>query len=625
MKRRITVRWRPTADAWLTLAAFGVSLAVYLPTLSPTVVLDDGGELQMLATTLGVPHPTGYPLFTVLGWLFTRLPLGGDAAFRVTLFCALTAAISVALIYLVARELQVGRAAALSAALLAAAAPRVWMHASAAEVYSLANLFILLGIWLLLRWGAGKTSLWVVTLALGFGLTHHISLRLFGPAMLVYILWIDPRLPLKPRRWLPALACLVLPLALYAYLPLRAAHFMGLPQWTGDILGIPKAVASGLVSPHYAAGFWNLVLALDYSQQFLAGQSGEFGQVVVQFLNMSREQFPLLAFPFMLLGIVHLFRRKPRANWLLMLSAVTVLALGLRFLALVGEDGDSFIPVYLLLALWFAAGADAVLAWLGPRLARLRWARTLLLAGLCAIPLSSVVGTLPQMVDMRQTDWSQAFLAQPLRQGAVLVGDWNIVTPLRYRQRVDSLRPDLWILHADANGARLLMARAFAEGRPFYAVRRTVAGPRLLPLPAPRDAEIMHPANLVLGSVVRWRGHDLEPAQPRAGEVLELGLYWQPVERIDRDWTTFVHLLDEQGNRLAQIDRVPGNEIYPPTLWEPGQLIVDQYELSLPDDLPAGRYRIEFGWYGPEGRLEWADGANVRTLTELNIAHERRP
>lgn len=611
---------RPAADAWLALAICGLSLATYLPTLSPTVVVDDGGELQMLATVLGVPHPTGYPLFTLLGWLFIRLPLGGDAAFRITLFCALTAAVSVALVYLAARELRVERAPALAAALLAAAAPRIWMHASAAEVYSLANVFILLGIWLLLRWGAGKTPLWMVALALGFGLTHHVSLRLFGPAMLVYLLWVDPRLPLRPRRWLPALACLVLPLALYVYLPLRAAYFAGLPQWAGDIVGVPKTVASGLVSPHYSVGFWNLVLALDYSRQFLGAQGGGLGQVTVEFLGMLREQFPLVALPVMLLGVAALARKRPRANWLLLISAGTVLALGLRFLALVGEDGDSFIPVYLLLALWFASGADAILAWLRRRLERLPWVRPLLLAGLLAIPISAIVARYPKMLALRQADWSQAFMAQPLAQGAVLAGDWNVITPLRYRQHVDGIRSDLWILHAESSGARKLMGLALDEGRPFYAVRRTIAGPRLLPLPAPGDTEIATPADLGLGPVARWRGYDLEPAAPRAGEILRITLYWQAAGRVQRDWTTFIHLLDDQGNRVAQVDQVPGDGIYPPTLWQPGDLVADQYELSLPTTLPAGRYRLDFGWYGPEGRLAWADGGDAHTLTEISIA-----
>ncbi len=223
------------------------------------------------------------------------------------------------------------------------------------------------------------------------------------------------------------------------------------------------------------------------------------------------------------------------------------------------------------------------------------------------------------MAALRQTDWSRAFLAQPLPAGAALVGDWNVITPLRYRQRVDGIRPDLWIIHSDAGGAATLMQRALAEGRPFYALRQTQAGLRLLPLPARDAAAVTHPADLGLGPAVRWRGYDLAPAEIEPGAVLSLTLYWQADAAVGQDWTTFIHLLDERGEKVAQVDRVPGDGIYPPSAWQPGLLVADQYELPLPADLPAGRYRLIFGWYRPEGRLTWADGADARTLAEIVV------
>ncbi len=620
MTRSDPARRRLGTDAWAALAVFGLSLAIYLPTLSPSVVADDGGEFQMLASVLGVSHPTGYPLYLLLASFCARLPLGGDVAFRVTLFGALTAAASAALLYLTARELRAGRVAAAAAALLLAAAPRIWMHAAAAEVQPLAGFFVLLGIWLLLRWGHGKTPLWAVALALGFGLTHHISLRLFGPAMLIYLLLVDARLPLRPRRWLPALACLLLPLALYAYIPLRAGHFAGLPQWSGEILGLPKIVAAGLVSPHYVGGgFWNLALALDYSGQFFGGQGAGLGAIAAQFFAMLRQQFPLAAFPFMVLGIGVLAQRQPKASWLLLIAAATVIASGVRFLASVGEGSDHFNPVYLFLALWFAVGAEAAQAWLAGRLARWPWSRTALTVALAAIPAFSVITHYPAMAALRQADWGRAFLAQPLPGGAALVGDWNVITPLRYHQRVDGIRPDLWIIHSDAGGAAALMQRALAEGRPFYALRQTPAGIRLLPLPAPDTAVVTHPADIGLGPAVRWRGYDLAPAAPRPGDALSLTLYWQADAPVGQDWTTFIHLLDERGEKVTQVDHVPGNGIYPPAAWLPGLLAADQYELPLPAALAPGRYRLVFGWYRPEGRLPWADGADARTLAEIVV------
>ena len=75
--------WR-TIAAWLdTIIAAGITLAaflLYLRTLLPGLGSRDTAELQWVAPTLGLAHPTGYPLYTLLGWLWNQLPLGGLSA-----------------------------------------------------------------------------------------------------------------------------------------------------------------------------------------------------------------------------------------------------------------------------------------------------------------------------------------------------------------------------------------------------------------------------------------------------------------------------------------------------------------------------------------------------------------
>jgi hypothetical protein len=609
-----------SSDPFLAAMAGLACLILYLPTLSPSVVAGDGGELQMLATVLGVSHPTGHPVLMLLGWLFAHLPLGGDPAFRVTLLGAVALAAADGLLYLLARELGAGRLPALAGTFLAASALRLWMHAAAAEVYPLASLFIVLGLWLLLRWGTGKTPLWVVTLALGFGLTHHISMRLLGPAVLAYMLAVEPRLPLRPRLWVPALVCLLLPLGLYAYVPLRAAYFESLPELSGTVLGVRKTIAAGFISPHYYAhGPLGLILALDYSQTFFSSRNlglDLFGQYVA----IAREQFPLLVVPVAFVGIGVLFRRRARANLLFLLTYFVVMAAALKFLADVGEDGDHFAPTYWLTAVWFALGADAILGWARSRPWGKTWLWPCLAVAILALPLLNIINHFPQMLARRQENVGRGILEQPLPEGAVLAGEWSLITPLRYRQRVEGVRPDLWIFHADASGIRLLMQRAMVAGTPFYAIRSTPAGPRLLPLPLHDERAITHPADLRLGQAVRWRGYDLEPTSPRPGDVLRITLYWQVEAPVDRDWTTFIHVLAEDDSRVAQVDRVPVGDFYRPTEWQPGLLLADQYEIPLPDKLPPGRYRLIFGWYAGPERLSWADGRDSQPLAEITVA-----
>src|SRR5581483_7271994 len=80
-------------------------LALYIRTAAPSVLSGDSAEFQLAAPLLGVPHPTTYPLYILLGKLATLLVPFGDLAWRVTLVSAISAALAVALFYLLAQRL----------------------------------------------------------------------------------------------------------------------------------------------------------------------------------------------------------------------------------------------------------------------------------------------------------------------------------------------------------------------------------------------------------------------------------------------------------------------------------------------------------------------------------------
>ncbi|MCK5700771.1 MAG: DUF2723 domain-containing protein [Cyclobacteriaceae bacterium] len=68
---------------------------IYLQTLCPTVTEFDSGELITVQATLGIAHPTGYPLFTILGYLFSKIPLPISIAYKLNLLCAIWCAATV--------------------------------------------------------------------------------------------------------------------------------------------------------------------------------------------------------------------------------------------------------------------------------------------------------------------------------------------------------------------------------------------------------------------------------------------------------------------------------------------------------------------------------------------------
>src|SRR5262249_29358795 len=143
--------------------AWVVSLAalwVYVMTLSPTVAWrnfgEDSGDLLVASATLGIPHPTGYPLYVLLGRVAGFLPLG-TLAFRINLVSALAGAASVFFLACLTFELAAassgvgGWLASATAALLYAFSLGAWSQSSVAEVYTLNAAFFGAILWALAR------------------------------------------------------------------------------------------------------------------------------------------------------------------------------------------------------------------------------------------------------------------------------------------------------------------------------------------------------------------------------------------------------------------------------------------------------------------------------------------
>ncbi|MCB9101971.1 MAG: hypothetical protein H6632_20720 [Anaerolineales bacterium] len=103
-----------------------------------------------------------------------------------------------------------------------------------------------------------------------------------------------------------------------------------------------------------------------------------------------------------------------------------------------------------------------------------------------------------------------------------------------------------------------------------------------------------HTAGLNLGeTTIPLQAHG--PLQPN--ETLTLAVNWQPMQTLADNLKVFVHLVDANGNVLAQFDGYPQNGSYPTPQWIPGEIIRDAYPILLPDNLPTGPYRVYLGLY----------------------------
>lgn len=594
-------------DVLLAVLLAVASVALYTATLLPGLGSGDTAEFQRVLPALDVAHPTGYPLYTLLGWLWSWLPLG-TPAWRISLFSAVAAAFAVSVLYAVARAIGQPRAIAAGAAALLAVSRTFWSQATIAEVYALAALLQALLLLALLRWRAVGWPLCYAGLIVGLGLAHHrtMILMLPGATLFVALSWRTARRSPGAADVLRALAALLAGCLLYLYLPLRA------PAWL-DSWGT----------------FWRVVAGSDALAVWL--NVNEPWRVAWEHLRelMDRliwPQFMPLGVPLALVGAVWLAWRDRALAVLLTLGYVLTLVFCVLFFV---QDVEVFLlSGHVLMALLIGAGITSLLeiiakvlrrsyAQPGLGIALMMWVAFVFQANLPAIRTANT--TLPERS-------ARATLAQPLPHNALLVVDWEAVEPLRYLQAIEGVRPDIEVRPLNADVLRQDVDAALAQGRAAYLLHaqpglglsqtpegrlwRVSAAPLALPIRTP--------------TAQRWQdgltltGFTLAPGPYRAGVIVPVTLQWQAQNTAQRDYTLFVHLIGPDGVLWGQQDRVPAP---PTTQWPPGTTLTDLYGPTLQLDAPPGRYLVLVGWYAYPSleRLPLAAGGDAFELGTIEV------
>jgi hypothetical protein len=157
------------------------------------------------------------------------------------------------------------------------------------------------------------------------------------------------------------------------------------------------------------------------------------------------------------------------------------------------------------------------------------------------------------------------------------------------------------------------------------AVPFTVIGPHYAPPPRLTDEQIAAIASRTeadFGGEMKLIGYDLHTDSLLPGEAFRLRLYWQSLIAMDRNWSIFVHVVDDQGIIVAQRDRYPGSGALATTLLQPGQTFADDYVIPIPAVTYApAPARIEVGLYDLDDgtRLPLAQGGDALTLARVDI------
>jgi hypothetical protein len=113
----------------------------------------------------------------------------------------------------------------------------------------------------------------------------------------------------------------------------------------------------------------------------------------------------------------------------------------------------------------------------------------------------------------------------------------------------------------------------------------------------PEGLSPQHSVAFALGEEVALWGYDLDVGGARPGSKVRVVLYWRVEREMDKDYTVFVHLVDDEGEIWGQQDNQPERGFYPTSFWGPGEVVRDQYEFVVDTNAPPGEYRVEVGMY----------------------------
>ncbi len=247
------------------LLAATVVFIIYIITLAPTVIQIDAGELAAVQSTLGIAHPTGYPLFTIIGYLFLLIPLPFTKIFMANLLAAIWCSLAIFLFYktatLVMNNLKGFRTievksktkkikenkkikqqevkskssgliiliSIIAGGLVLALSKTFWFQSTSVEVYSLHVFLMLLIILFLLKAylkEGNDLKDWILfSVFLGLGFTNHMTTLLIIPST-AYLFFAKNKFNKESFKKIGIMLAVFFPVLIlvYSYLPIRASQ-----------------------------------------------------------------------------------------------------------------------------------------------------------------------------------------------------------------------------------------------------------------------------------------------------------------------------------------------------------------------------------------------------------------
>lgn len=609
------LRPRPTLTA--AFIFFG-GVTLYTITLAQSVLTADNGEFQWIGATLGLAHPPGFPLYTVLAFLFSKLPFW-TASVNISWLSAVSGALVLVVVYYTTLDLERDRPRPWSAvigsaiaALALSVSTTFWAQATTANIRMLTALFAALGLWALVRLAASGSfrSIWLnplagFALAIGFGLTHHLSLAFMALVMGIFALWIGRDYLKQPKMWGVIILYGVLSTLPWAYLLLIEPD---LRSWQE---------------------FWTYALGLGFRGDFFYFRTlPELGDRLLVMGNVLTFQFSPIVLIGSAAGWVLLLRRRLALG--LLLGGVFAIHTWITATYRAPQTVEYMLPAYLpiVISLGFAVKTlmDGIKAGEGRqwRLAA-RWAIPVLFA---AAVLGQGIVRYPSFAYLSRSGDTQDYVNNILEgapENAAVLTEWHWYTPLKYAQDVNGARPDVEILFvfpqtADYGRDWATTIEQFLDaGRAVVATHFDENAYRDLPSPIPlAEAYLFAAAPSLIPAenlstpnsntslkFISWEISNQGDLDLSEGVTIHVA--WEIIADSPDDLRLYAQLISPDGRLAAQDNQAISAEAH--------NLNLSRFRLHPFAGTPPGLYRLVVGAYVPDD----PEQRDELTLTEIEV------
>lgn len=638
------IRHKPSSFGVWDLGFGLFSLLLYSLTLSKDILPADGGEFQVVGAALGVAHPPGFALYTLLSWLATRLLFSAAAvapAAAINFLSAVTASLTLVFLSRAVQRLTQSRLAGISSALALGFSTTFWAQATTANVRMLTAFATALALDLITQYrlrltlhaphpsapplprspASSKFDSWnlgLIFLTLGLGVSHHGSLIFVAAILGLYTLWLNPSILRRPWPLLGGL----LPFLAWLYFPLRAGAFGAPPR---------IATVNGLLEHILAAGFRGDI--------FFFANLKDLPDRLLIFGNILTFQF---VWPLLVLtafgGLAVLWRDRQSGVLLAAFAVHTFISMTYKspqtveyllpaYVFLAALLGYAFAELFRFLRLFTTKSTKGKKA-LSPApttqlpdhpITPTSLLPRLLTGLLAALPIAlQFNATFPSYLTLAQDastrDYAQSLLTSA-PPNAVILASWHWATPLWYLQTVEGQRPDVEVKYVYPRTASLAddwaaEINAALPRRPvivtsFYAQEFAALPYRFIPLgPAwqVRAEPLLTPPEGLTGARTfgdwEFLGYHLASSQSVSSvQSVDLTAAWRlrPNAR-PHAISFFVQIIGPDGLLYGQKDVA-----HPSSRYVPGEVLLDRYPIVLRPDTPPGDYALVAGAYLPDG------------------------